>query len=86
MLVTPAEASGRWCPFGRQPGQVGNMFIPINRMPNGDVPSCLGPLCMSWRWHDPKIPREIDLVSEEVVDEVPRRGYCGAFGKPEHGD
>lgn len=86
MYVTPEQAQGRWCPFGRQPVWVGSQALPVNRQPNGDVPSCLGPLCMSWRWEKPKDLREIDMISGEIVDAEPRRGYCGAFGKPEHGD
>lgn len=92
MLMTPQEAQGRWCPFGRQPIPIYNTgnnavpFVAANRQPNGDVPSCLGPLCTAWRWYDPKTLREIDMITEEVMDEVPRRGYCGLSGRPEHGD
>lgn len=86
MYVTPEQAQGRWCPFGRQPTFVGSQIVPTNRQPNGDVPSCLGPLCMAWRFEKEKEIREIDMMSGEVVDEPPRRGYCGLSGKPEYGD
>lgn len=97
MLMNQQEASGRWCPFGRQPhivygtssfGGIGPpvAIAAINRQEGGDVPSCLGPLCTAWRWYDPKPLREIDMVSGEVLDEVPRRGYCGLSGRPEHGE
>ena len=86
MFVTEKEAQGRWCPFGRQPAFVGGTGVAINRIPSGDVPSCLGPLCMGWRWQEAKKLRELDMVSGEVLDEEPRRGYCGFATKPEHGD
>lgn len=86
MFLTEKEAQGRWCPFGRQPVMAGGNWITVNRMPNGDVPSCLGSLCMGWRWAETKKLRELDMVSGEVLDEEPRRGYCGYATKPEHGD
>lgn len=99
MLVTQKEANSRWCPFGRQPhymtypistglggGSATIAMTAVNRQPSGDVPSCLGSVCMAWRWEKEKSLRELDMVSGEVMDEEPRRGYCGAFGKPEQGD
>jgi len=93
MLVTEQEAQKRWCPMGRQPTMVptganANMWthVAANRQPNGDVPSCLGSLCMAWRWHDEKTYREIDVTTNEVLDEQPRRGFCGLFGKPEYAE
>lgn len=88
MLVTPEEAQKRWCPFGRQPTVVAGAAFAVaaNRQPNGDVPSCLGPLCMAWRWQGAKQVRELDMVTGEVVDEQPRRGYCGLSGPIQHGD
>ena len=83
MLVTEKEAQGRWCAFGHQAGFFGSTPLVFNRQPNGDVPSCLGSLCMSWRWEKPKGIREIDLVTTELVDDQPRRGYCGLAGKPD---
>lgn len=88
MFVTEEEASGRWCPHGREirreyQGSGVSALTSFNRSPNGDVPSCLGSLCMAWRWKDPKVLREIDLTTSDIVDAPPRRGYCGAFGKPE---
>lgn len=88
MFVTVEEASGKWCPFGRQPTLVNApiAFVSANRQPNGDVPSCLGPLCMAWRFAEAKQLREISMLDGEVMDEQPRRGYCGLSGKPDHGD
>lgn len=86
MFVTPQEASQRWCPFGRQPTFVGSQVMSANRQPNGDVPSCLGPLCMAWHWEKEKPVREIDPVTNELMDEAPRRGYCALAGKPDVGE
>lgn len=91
MIVTEQEAMQRWCPFGRQfdvyqvPGTLGGspMLTPaFNRKPHGDIPACIASSCMAWRWLDPKGLREIDMVTEDVVDEAPRRGYCGLSGIP----
>lgn len=91
MFLTEDEALGKWCPFGRQPFTCSNSgsiaAAAINRQPRGEVPSCLGAVCMAWRWEKPKPPiREIDLVTSDIVDAPPRRGYCGAFGRPDNGD
>lgn len=96
MLLTEKEAQARWCPYGRQVALMGStkdkdgtivgMPVSFNRQPNGDVPSCLGSLCMAWRWARPNKVREIDLTTGELIDDGPRKGYCGAFGRPDIGD
>lgn len=91
MLLTEEEARRKWCPLAR------SLFISrtsdgmgaagANRdMPDGMIPSCLASTCMAWRWLDPKKIRDIDLVTSDVVDEQPRRGYCGSFGQIHHGE
>lgn len=94
MYLTEEEARTRWCPLGHQPcilpldhtHQTYAAVGGINRVPQGDVPACLASQCMAWRWATPKPLRDIDLVTSDVVDQEPRRGYCGAFGTPAHGD
>lgn len=91
MFLTEEEARRKWCPYGMQPiAGYGQMPSGITTQPyvvsanraQGDVPACLASQCMAWRWADPKQLREIDMVTADVVDEQPRRGYCGAFGRP----
>lgn len=88
MLLTEEEAKKRWCPLSRQIAitQQNAITPAFNRIPQGDIPACIATSCMSWRWYDPKQIRDIDLVTSDVVDLKPRRGYCGAFGHPEHED
>lgn len=91
MFLTEDEARGYWCPLGRQVGcvdryQTTYVVGSVNRVDHGDVPACLASQCMAWRWATPKPLRDIDLVTSDVVDPEPRRGYCGAFGVPQHGD
>lgn len=92
MIMTEDEARRRWCPFGMQPIagyaqpssglSTSQTYVISGNRAQGDVPACLASQCMAWRWKDPKVLREIDLVTADVVDEQPRRGYCGAFGRP----
>lgn len=96
MYLTEEEARQRWCPYGHQAtlfreydnrGGYNDAAIGgVNRVPQGDVPACLASQCMAWRFATPKPLRDIDLVTSDVVDQEPRRGYCGAFGTPAHGD
>lgn len=93
MHLTEEEARQRWCPLGRQIGCMdqrhgGTTHVVggVNRVDHGDVPACIASQCMAWRWATPKVLRDIDLVTSDVVDPEPRRGYCGAFGVPQHGD
>ncbi len=88
MIFTEEEACNRWCPHARQLGQAGGAWISgFNRIDRGDIPACIATSCMAWRWYDPAQPlRDIDLVTSDVVDLQPRRGYCGLSGRPEHGD
>lgn len=93
MLLTEEDAKRKWCPKAislyREKGYYGSGdgMAGINRdSPSGNIPSCIASFCMAWRWHDPKKLRDIDLVTSDVVDQEPRRGYCGAFGVPQHED
>lgn len=40
---------------------------------------CIGNKCMAWRWSEPQ-EQEIPMVGEPED----RKGYCGAYGKPEY--
>lgn len=86
MFLTEEEASHHWCPYGLQPHYAGSSVTAVNRVEGGQVPSCIASSCMAWRWSEPKRLRDIDLVTSDVVDTEPRRGFCGAFGTPNHGD
>ena len=90
MFVTEQQAQRRWCPFGRQPTAAnlpsGHTMVAANRQPNGDVPACLGSLCMCWRWASGKQLLDIDPTTDKVMEEEPRLGYCGLSGKPENWD
>jgi hypothetical protein len=88
-MWTETEARSRWCPFARSVRQipVGGSQIAImahNRdNPDGNIPACIASSCMAWRWLTPKVLRDIDLVTSDVVEEKPRLGYCGLAGKPQ---
>jgi hypothetical protein len=96
MFLTEEEARMRWCPLARSVGIAStNQPTPpyqaivsgYNRdHPSGNIPACIASSCMAWRFQGPKQVRDIDLVTSDVVDEVPRRGYCGAFGPVTQGD
>jgi hypothetical protein len=97
MLLTEQEARLRWCPLARSLwanevhlGGPSHQYVGaagVNRdTPNGNIPACIASSCMAWRFQDAKQVRDIDLVTSDVVDEIPRRGYCGAFGPVTQGD
>lgn len=92
MFVTEEQAVGKWCPHARQldfhknAGNINTLISGYNRVDGGNIPSCIASSCMSWRWSTPKQLRDIDLVTSEVEETGPRRGYCGLSGKPEYGD
>lgn len=92
MLLTEQEARSKWCPLARSTGflntnQQGFGVAGYNRdHPSGMIPSCITTSCLAWRWAAQKQVRDIDLVTSDVVDLEPRRGYCGQFGRPEHED
>lgn len=90
MLLTEEQAKSKWCPLSRELAGIqnaqGTAMGSFNRHPNSNIPACITTSCMSWRWATPKQVRDIDLVTSDVVDLEPRRGYCGAFGRPEHED
>jgi hypothetical protein len=91
-FITEDQAKNRWCPHARElavhkdAGNVGRLISGYNRLNGGNVPACLGSLCMAWRFAEEKRIRDIDLVTSDVVDLTPRVGYCGLSGKPEYGD
>ena len=89
MLVTVDDAVQRWCPHARQldihqsPSATSKLVISgYNRVDGGNIPSCIASSCMAWRFYDPPLVRDIDLVTSDVVEVKPRRGYCGLSGKP----
>lgn len=95
MILTEEEAKGRWCPQARSLGVVNewvNATSSVNSIqvvsnrdhPSGNMPACIASSCMFWRWSEEKKIRDIDLVTSDVVDLPPRRGYCGIGGKPEY--
>lgn len=91
MILSEEEAKMRWCPQARSIGRstdVGNnqrTFSGYNRdHESGNMPACIASSCMFWRWSEEKKIRDIDLVTSDVVDLPPRRGYCGIADKPEH--
>lgn len=92
MLLSEEEAKLRWCPLSRSVGLVTlgsqqGVVSGWNRdHPSGNIPACIASSCMAWRWGEPKVLRDIDLVTSDVVDATPRRGYCGAFGSPSQED
>lgn len=90
MILTEEEAKQRWCPQARSVGSVldaGNtnrIHAGYNRdHPSGNMPACIASSCLFWRWAEEKKIRDIDLVTSDVVDLPPRRGFCGIAGKPE---
>lgn len=100
MFLTEDEARKRWCPLGRQyeitqlPAShtatgywmAGSSAVSpaFNRKAAGDVPACIASSCMAWRFASPQKIREIDMVTGEIEEAQPRKGYCGAFGRPEY--
>lgn len=89
MLMTIEEASHIWCPQVRMFQNNLTTSHAYNRaiqtkdgkateymyVPPGC--KCIGDRCAAWRWKLDPVPREIDLVTEDVE---PRRGYCGLAG------
>ena len=72
----------------------GGGYPAINRRPGGRLPPpapcrCIASACMAWRW----APDDDDWVDEQIrvpgapsyttQNVPPRRGYCGAFGRPD---
>jgi hypothetical protein len=94
MFMSEDEAHRKWCPFARsigkleiQDGMYRATAVPYNRdHPSGQIPSCIASSCSAWRWAEPKVIRDIDLVTSDVVQSRPRLGYCGLSGKPEYGE
>ena len=96
--MTEDEARKRWCPMARvSSASAGNRGVATIAV-NGDqteCPSitfgalCIAAQCMAWRW----APDDDDWVDEQIrvpgapsyttQNVPPRRGYCGAFGRPD---
>lgn len=88
MILSEEEARVRWCPQARSVGWMNTSntatAIASNRdHPSGNMPACIASSCAFWRWAEEKKIRDIDLVTSDVVDLPPRRGFCGIAGKPE---
>ena len=91
-LLTENEARQKWCPKARvmEYDQAGAGDMPfaatVNRVwkwlgkdRGGEITwescHCIASDCMAWRWLDP------DGWAGKSEDQ--RKGYCGAFGRPE---
>jgi hypothetical protein len=97
-VVTEQEAKQKWCPQAR--AGIGKFVDPDqssdwtqNNVPGINAASiigrqkpviylhkCIGSECMAWRWCEKQDGYEVPMVGE-VED---RKGYCGAYGKPEY--
>lgn len=90
MLMTEEQARSKWCPMVRQST---DSFPTYNRLEDGTVPEsclCVSSDCMAWRWfdHDHSERQEAVQGMNDILRDIQsitgtRRGYCGAFGKPE---
>lgn len=89
-LVTPEQAAEMWCPNSRvvpnhEHYAAGNRFEKITSDTASRLNAktfCIGPHCMAWRWRTVWVPAHSGQGPQRV--ETPKRGYCGAFGKPEN--
>lgn len=101
-MMSEAEAKQKWCPQARiaygkftsdgtrwhlYDHQTASNAVFRNAADDGKTKSdtfrskCIGSECMAWRWAE-KSALEVPMVGD-VMD---RKGYCGAYGKPDYGD
>ena len=97
-MISEREAKEKWCPQARfaignrkdnrkentltvaDHGPSWNMVYDTTR--NSDyVAKCMGSECMAWRWAE-KSAVEVPMIG----DIKERKGYCGAYGKPDFPD
>ena len=93
-LHTEDEARGKWCERVRV--SAANEPMTGNHAANRDADGnwnrpcylCIASDCMAWRWgldemreRYPKQPH--DMPDGTVEEYRHRKGYCGAFGRPE---
>ncbi|KAA1057196.1 hypothetical protein [Azospirillum argentinense] len=94
MPMTEEEARTKWCPHARQST---DNFTTYNRSESGKVDdscNCVASDCAAWRWMSAHSADDFDLVDvpgdpigalvrRRNYEGEARRGFCGAFGKPE---
>lgn len=99
-MITEREAKEKWCPqarvaYGKHMNdgrwhlyshQPACNAVFRNRSDDGSVKDdyhrlkCIGSECMAWRWSE-KNAVEVPMTGD-IGD---RKGYCGAYGKPDFG-
>lgn len=97
-MMSEAEAKEKWCPQARAilagrkedkgPLQVSdqktsyNMVLDQTKKGAKDFyVKCIGAGCMAWRWAE-KSALEVPMTGDVMA----RKGYCGAYGKPDFPD
>lgn len=94
--MTEDEAKTKWCPFTRvvvafadtmSQAATANRDQPSTYGAYPGPTSCIGSVCMAWRWAQPGIVAGLDLsgTAEEVAARYPDAksdGYCGLAGAP----
>ena len=91
VILSEEAALSKWCPMARSVGRsrdggnIDRVLAGYNRdHESGQIPACIASSCMFWRFVDQKRLRDLDLVTGDIEEAVPRLGYCGMAGKPEH--
>lgn len=75
-MTTEAEASKKWCPFGRIGHRAG---IAINDPMNPNFSAhCIGSGCMAWRWNG-----YMPVAGSPIEGQDEASGYCGLAGRLE---
>lgn len=80
MVITEKEAKLKWCQEAVASHTDPRSGFHSNQKPSDSDFTCLGSVCMAWRWHDPNCYTDSQgKVLEELGES--RRGYCGKGGR-----